>query len=177
MSSLTIGHGTHTYEDEPAQAVVITGNLLLTSVDLSTVNKLDTANIATNAVLATITAPALGAPLLANGVVSITISANLLVATATVAEPGTALAEVKQPSLTGWKAYIGQCVAAGIATVGSTSGLSAYQAGGGSIAHNIDFNRVYNAAGVSVAGDFNDTFTASGTITVPTDLALIDSND
>ena len=177
LSSLTVGHGPHTYEDAPAQAVTITDTELLASVDLSTVTKLDTAAITTNAKLASITAPALGSALLSNGVVSISISANLLTATATVAEPGTALAEVKQPSLTGWKAYIGQCVTAGIASVGSTAGLSAYVAGGGSIAHNIDFDKVYNAGGTLITGDFNDTFTASGTITVPTDLALIDSND
>jgi len=177
LSSLTVGHGPHTYEDAPAQGVTITDTELLASVDLSTVTKLDTAAITTNAKLATITAPALGSALLANGVVSISISANLLTATATVAEPGTALAEVKQPSLTGWKAYIGQCVAAGIATVGSEVGLSAYVSGGGSIAHSIDFDKVYNVGGTLVDGDFNDTFTASGTISVPTDLAIIDSND
>ena len=160
---------------EQAQAVTINQTELLASVDLSTVTKLDTAVITTNAKLASITAPALGSALLANGVVSISISANLLTATATVAEPGTALAEVKQPSLTGWKAYIGQCVTAGIVEL--TTDPNIYTAAGGTMAIALDFDRVYNGAGALVAGDFNDTFTASGTITVPTDLAIIDSNN
>jgi hypothetical protein len=57
LTSLNIGH---TYDSTyvAAQDVTITGNLLLTSVDLSTVVRLEKAIIQDNAVLATITAPA-----------------------------------------------------------------------------------------------------------------------
>jgi len=173
MTGLTIGHGHHTYTDAPAQSVVIQNMALLTSVDLSTVTKLDNAliGVVANPLLATITAPALGSPLLANGAVSLLISANALVATATAAEPGTALAEVKSPSLTGWKAYIGQMVTAGICT---NVGTDTFTAAGGTMVVGIDFDK-NGAAGTYVY----ETFSAGTNplISGADEVALIDNND
>ena len=173
MTALTIGHGHHTYTDAPAQSVVIQNMALLTSVDLSTVTKLDNAliGVVANPVLATITAPALGSPLLANGAVSLLISANALVATATAAVPGTALAEVKSPSLTGWKAYIGQMVTAGICT---NVGADTFTAAGGTMVVGIDFDK-NGAAGAYVY----ETFSAGTNplISGADEVALIDNND
>ncbi|MGY8867578.1 MAG: hypothetical protein ACKVJK_18405, partial [Methylophagaceae bacterium] len=90
-----------------------------------------------NAKLASIIAPA-STTLESNAAVAITIEFNSLAATSTVAVLGSALAEVKQPSFTTWKTYIGQCVAAGIATV--AAGGATYTAAGGSIAHSLDFD-------------------------------------
>ena len=182
LYTLNVGHGPHTYEDAPAQAVTIQNADLLAAVDLSTVTKLDTALIGDlaatpanfNATLATITAPALGSPLLANGVVSITIGGNALVATATAAELGTALAEIKSPSLTGWKAYIGQMVTAGIVAAVSATDTDTFTASGGTMVVAIDYDKT-GAGGANLYETFSTG--ANPLISGGVEVALIDSND
>jgi len=176
LYTLNIGHGPHTYEDAPAQSVTLQNLAQLKAVDLSTVTKLDNAliGVVANPKLATITAPALGSPLLANGVVSILISANALVATATAAEPGTALAEIKSPSLTGWKAYIGQMVTAGIVAAVSATDTDTFTASGGTMVVGIDYDKTGAAA-----GNLYETYSAGTNplISGGVEVALIDSND
>ncbi len=125
MSSLTVGHGPHTYNNAPAQTVIINANAELKAVDLSTVTKAMLVDIGStrlhataqrNVKLASIIAPA-SSTLNANAAVAIHIQQNALVATSTAIVVGTSPAEVWQPSLTSWKDYIGLIVAAG--TVGS----------------------------------------------------------
>ena len=193
LYTVNVGHGPNTYEDAPAQNVIVRGNSVLKSIDLGTVTKLMEVSIGdtdatANPALATILAPD-ASLLAANAAVNIKILANALVATASLAEPGTSFAEVKSPSLTTWKTFIGQLVARGIATVSTLGG--AYTPAGGSIAHTIDFNKtgavatpdaspqVIGAAAIAAATNHNfvTTFTASGTISTPNDLSLIDSND
>ena len=128
-----------------------------------------------NIKLASIIAPA-STTLESNAAVAIDIQFNSLVATSTKAVSGGTIAEVKQPSFTTWKTYIGQCVAAGIATV--AAGGATYTAAGGSIAHTLDYdfagdgtttNKFATTGGTLIAG--------TGQINLPSELAHIDSND
>ena len=113
LVSLSIGHRYHTsYTD--AQLVEIDTNNLLTSVDLTSVARLEAAKIINNAVLATITAPGIDDLLTVGATVSFTIKANSLTGTYTNSVPAVqdgindspfVEAIVVQPSLATWNTY------------------------------------------------------------------------
>ena len=113
LATFTAGHIPMTYASLPAaarQTVNIQNCLLLKSVDLTSVVQLMVANISTNAILASITAPAVGTPLKYNGVMNITVSSNAVSATHTQAVSGGALEDIVEPSLRSWRDYIIQHV-------------------------------------------------------------------
>ena len=113
LVSLSIGHQYHiSYTD--AQLVEIDTNNLLTSVDLTSVARLEAATIINNAVLATITAPGIDDLLTVGATVSFTIKANSLTGTYTNSVPAVqdgindspfVEAIVVQPSLATWNTY------------------------------------------------------------------------
>ncbi len=113
LVSLNIGHIYHTsYTD--AQLVDINNNDLLTSVDLTSVARLEQADIQGNAVLATITAPGISDLLTVGATVAFTIKANSLTGTYTNSVPAVqdgindspfVEAIVVQPSLATWNTY------------------------------------------------------------------------
>ena len=113
LVSLSLGHVyDSSYTD--AQVVNIINNDLLTSVDLTSVARLEAAEITDNAVLATITAPSGSDPLTPGATTNFTINANALVATYTnsVAAVQDGInnspyeqASIEQPSLLTWKTY------------------------------------------------------------------------
>ena len=113
LSSLTVGHVYDTkYTD--AQLVEINDNDDLTSVDLTSVARLENADIQGNATLATITAPGITDLLTPGATVSFTIKANSLTGTYTNSVAAVAdginnsayvQASVVQPSLATWNTY------------------------------------------------------------------------
>ena len=113
LVSLNIGHIYHTsYTD--AQLVDINNNDLLTSVDLTSVARLEQADIQGNAVLATITAPGISDLLTVGATVAFTIKANSLTGTYTnsvaavqdgINDTPYVQASVEQPSLATWNTY------------------------------------------------------------------------
>ena len=113
LVSLSIGHIYHiSYTD--AQLVTIDNNNLLTSVDLTSVARLENAGIVNNAVLATITAPGIDDLLTVGATVAFTIKANSLTGTYTnsvaavqdgINDTPFVEASVEQPSLATWNTY------------------------------------------------------------------------
>ena len=96
------------------QSISIIDNLLLTAVDLTSVVQAMTVTIEDNAVLKTITAPAVGTALRYNAQLDIAIGgtgkSNKLSATHTCQVVGGALEDIIQPSLRSWRDYIMQHV-------------------------------------------------------------------
>jgi len=113
LVSLSIGHIYHlSYTD--AQLVTIDNNDNLTSVDLTSVARLENAGIVNNAKLATITAPGIDDLLTVGATVAFTIKANSLTGTYTNSVPAVqdgindspfVEAIVVQPSLATWNIY------------------------------------------------------------------------
>lgn len=113
LVSLDINHTYHTsYTD--AQLVEITNNDLLTAVDLTSVARLENANITGNAALATITAPGTDDLLTVGATVDFTINDNSLTGTYTnsvaavqdgINDSAFVEAKIHQPSLAGWATY------------------------------------------------------------------------
>ena len=117
LTTLTTGHVPMEYSALPAaarQSISIIDNLLLTAVDLTSVVQAMTVTIEDNAVLKTITAPAVGTALRYNAQLDIAIGgtgkSNKLSATHTCQEAGGALEDIIQPSLRSWRDYIMQMV-------------------------------------------------------------------
>ena len=115
LTTLTTGHIPMAYSALPAairQSVTITGNLLLKKVDLTSVTQLMVTTITGNAVLATITAPAVGTPLKYNAVLNLVVGAggvsNAVSVTHTAAVAGGALEDISNASLRSWRDYIRQ---------------------------------------------------------------------
>ena len=107
LTSASIGHGSWSSYPNPLPQTIIMQNLgALVSVDLSAVTRLNNVDIQTNAKLATITAPATPTSIVTTARFNAIIDSNALVATSTAANIDGNLAEVKQPSLSTWKAYI-----------------------------------------------------------------------
>ena len=113
LVSLDLNHTYNTvYTD--AQLVNITNNDLLTAVDLTSVARLENADITGNAVLAAITAPGIGDLLTPGATVAFTIKANSLTGTYTNSVAAVAdginnspyeQGAVHQPSLATWNTY------------------------------------------------------------------------
>ena len=166
LKSVTIGHGSHSYTNYPAQKFEATGNTALKSLDLSSIVILDEATITGNTALTAITAPAVTGTLLSNALVDISINSNSLTATVT----GNNLADIEQASLTKWKAYILHVQT----TIGATddqldSAVVATVANPMAIA--LDYDK--NSAGG--AGDFESYYgSAPNVINTVTELNYID---
>ncbi|MGY8866103.1 MAG: beta strand repeat-containing protein [Methylophagaceae bacterium] len=199
LATFTAGHIPMTYASLPAaarQTVNIQNCLLLKSVDLTSVVQLMVANISTNAILASITAPAVGTPLKYNGVMNITVSSNAVSATHTQAVSGGALEDIVEPSLRSWRDYIIQHVTVQQAkitdgtlaanTLVGYDALSDGTADGTAVGtFSIDYDK-YSAASSRAAAGTGGAATAFavaptatgvvGTITTVQELALIDNN-
>jgi hypothetical protein len=136
LVSLSIGHIYHlSYTD--AQRVGINDNDLLTSVDLTSVARLESANIIDNAVLATITAPGIDDLLTVGATVSFTIRRNFLTGTYTNSLPAKqdgitdvpfVEAIVVQPSLATWNTYL-----TAVSTLNPTMTLDIEYGGGNTV--------------------------------------------
>jgi hypothetical protein len=193
LYTVNIGHGPHTYTDAPAQKVLVDNNAELLAIDLTTVTKLDEADINTNAKLATIIAPAVGGGLLANAAVNINIhNANSLQATMTDEVLGTALIEITgapgNNTFTSWKAFINQYAAfTAPATQGHLAVAAvAATAVSGEIAFTLDFQGgAFNTAAAPATFTAHTGFTAPAAaiggagdhIDTLVELAYINSND
>ena len=193
LYTVNIGHGPHTYTDAPAQKVLVDNNAELLAIDLTTVTKLDEADINTNAKLATIIAPAVGGGLLANAAVNINIhNANSLQATMTDEVLGTALIEITgapgNNTFTSWKAFINQYAAfTAPATQGHLAVAAvAATAVSGQIAFTLDFQGgAFNTAAAPATFTAHTGFTAPAAaiggagdhIDTLVELAYINSND
>ena len=172
LKTVSIGHGPNVYTAYPAQSVTITGNVNagFKSVDLGSVVLLDAATITGNTALSTITAPAVTGTLLPNAVVDLTVKGNSLVATGTTEVPGTLYAQVVQPSLTTWKAYVLHVQT----TIATTDAL--IDAGAGPLSFDFD----YEKEGDLTAGNFVSDYGAGaagalgGTMDLVVELNYVD---
>jgi len=169
LVSLDLGH-TYDASYTDAQVVNIINNDALTSVDLTSVARLEAARITGNLVLATITAPNGDNPLTPGATASFTIKANALTATYTFAEaarqdgianvPYTP-ATLEQASLSTWKAYF-----ADIAVTNTVSFSLDYDFNGAGAANNFAADAVLDTAS-------NATPTFAGLIDTDAELAIV----
>jgi len=169
LVSLDLGH-TYDASYTDAQVVNIINNDALTSVDLTSVARLEAAKITGNLVLASITAPDGDNPLTPGATASFTIRANALAATYTLAEaarqdgianvPYTP-ATLEQASLLTWKAYF-----ADIAVTNTVSFSLDYDFDGSGAANNF-------AADVALDTASNATPAFAGRIDTDAELAIV----
>ena len=167
LVSLDIDH-TYSSEYTDAQLVHITGNLVLEAVDLSSVHRLENADITSNAALATITAPATTDLLTPGATTNLVVTGNSLTATWTDAVAAISngitntlyeQSEIYQPSLITWKTYIDAIEA-------ST---------GGSITFSLDFDSEGGAASnfaTRLGTDSDHTATPAWAGTIDTEAEL-----
>lgn len=114
LKSLNIGH-TYSFEHTDAQFISVTNHDELKSVDLATVVRLESANIAGNVKLATIMAPAITDLLTVGATLSYTINSNLVSVTQIDAVAAVqdgindtpyVQAKIANASLASWKDYL-----------------------------------------------------------------------
>ena len=177
LTTAAIGHGSWSNFDFPKPQTFILQNCAnITSVNLTTLNRLNNVLILDNAKLGTITAPSTPTAITTTARFNLHLDRNLVIATSTEAVLDAGLAEVKQPSLTTWKRYINAFKTITTGVIDASAATSALLTKEMNFIIDYDKNGAgasYKFASTSVAGTIDGT----GTIDTFAELATIDAND